>query len=1137
MFATQKSNESKTPAGGKSTAGAAHAKNDAPRFNSAWQSLALRSVGIQAKLAVSPPSDSLEQEADACADRVMRMTTPPADGPQSVASQLSYSSVASSDKVQRKCAPCAEEEERLQRKSEGDSADSSATAPPIVLEALSSPGQPLDSSVRSFMEPRFGQDFSHVRIHSDGRAAASARAVDALAYTVGRDIVFDTARHNPSTAAGRQILAHELTHVVQQGQGTTAGPAVVGASSSVAPLIAPEHSAAELEADEVAHRVLVDNSRVSGARATPAGTIHRTVRIEPADAALTLFLDALTRLTGRAATAAGGMLALGASVPGARPSGTISDYIQRAVSASRGYILRSGATTPGGLPVRGVRSEVASSGVVITVNTADAGTHTWTADELVSEGFVNAVSANDRTTQTFPATTAAGAPPGTNVDDLLATTLPFATAALRLTAMNLIRQRAPAVATDAYLEADVDTILQGGRGVTLAEILRGLETNTPFRIVQEMDGDRVYATYYDPRRRPAAGESQRLPQRNVTFLAGPGRASPAAAPVRQQSGVPPAQVAQANASCTPAVLGEIRIHITRAQSLITRAMARLASQENLDAPLTAHFGGAGPASRARINRNFQVILSEMDFSRHAWVCTLHGSGQGCNDPRVTGFSGISNSPVNLCIAPSAPFLPRATTVLHEVVHTCGIGTLGAGVEKYFGRDLDYPGNDPLHNADSYAQFAALIGTGPVQAPAPSGPPPSAAPQVAPPSPAAPQAAPPPAGQRAPMLQRAPNRGTERLHQGIAEQYRRSHGLPAGGVNEFGQRAGPSDAEIVYGGLSFPVPLSELATMSAWQLAQVNPERLVPASGATPPVSGPTYADYARARVVVRYLHAFFGLTYDYEIDQRVVGRAPNPQELQTLNNNLSQLLSTYNVRGLVTGHGGRGLPTAAGGATASLEGRVSIVSSRGDFGGKYFQLQRLIGADRMLGHSAAYLQSQATTQWAIPATGVTAAGNALLTNPEKVALAWSNLAAGTNSIPAFFFPPEDRFYLGPHIDLNTLEGQDVARHETVHLLGGRERTRQAFITRFGARWLNYWSSFEEGMAEFVNISSRTTAQTPPSATGQSPLGSAYGQFYDHVRELIADPAVGRDAVLRAYFTGSISEDIFRRWQVIVERRH
>jgi hypothetical protein len=881
-------------------------------------------------------------------------------------------------------------------------------------------------------------------------------------------------------------------------------------------VIAPEHSAAELEADELAHRVLVDDSVVSGRCATPAGTIHRSVRIEPTDAALTLFLDALTRLTGRAATAAGGTLALGASVTGARPSGTISDYIQRAVSASRGYILRSGAITPSGLPVRGVRSEVTSSGVVIIVNTADAGTHTWTADELVSEGFVNAVSANDRTTQTFPATTAAGAPPGANVDDLLATTLPFATAALRLTAMNLIRQRVPAVATDPYLEADVDNILQGGRGVTLAEILRGLETNTPFRIVQEMDGDRVHATYYDPRRRPAAGESQRLPQRNVTFLAGPGRASSAAAPVRQQLGVSPAQVAQANASCTPAVLSEIRRHVTRAQTLITRAMARLASQENLDAPLTAHFGSTGPASRAHINGNFHVILSEMDFSRHSWVCTPRGSGQGCDDPLVTGRSGISNSPVHLCIDQSTPFLPRATTVLHEVVHTCGIGTLPAGREKYLGRDPDYPGNDPLHNADSYAQFAAIIGTGPVQAP----------PQVAPPS----------AGPRGPMLPRAPSRGTEPLHQGIAEQYRRSHGFPAGGVDEFGQRAGPSDAAIVYGGLAFPAPLSELATMSSWQLAQVNPARLVPAAGATPPVSGPTYADYARARVVVRYLHAFVGLTYDYENDQSVKGRPPNPQELQILNNNLNQLLSTFNVRGLVTGHGGRGLPTAPGGTTASLEGRVSLVASRGDFAGKFFQLRRSIGADRMMGNSAAYLEGQANMQWAIPATGVTAAANAQVTNPERVALAWSNLAAGANTLPAFFFPLEDRFYLAPHIDLNTLEGQDVARHETVHLLGGRERTRQAFIARFGGRWINYWSPFEEGVAEFLNISSRTPAQTPPSASGQSPLRSAYEQFVNHVRQLVAEPAIGRDAVLRAYFTGSISEDIFRRWQAIVERR-
>jgi hypothetical protein len=86
-----------------------------------------------------------------------------------------------------------------------------------VHEVLRSPGQPLDSQTRAFMEPRLGHDFSKVRLHLDEKAAESAHAVNAHAYTAGRDIAFGRGQYSPSTGAGRALLAHELTHVVQQG--------------------------------------------------------------------------------------------------------------------------------------------------------------------------------------------------------------------------------------------------------------------------------------------------------------------------------------------------------------------------------------------------------------------------------------------------------------------------------------------------------------------------------------------------------------------------------------------------------------------------------------------------------------------------------------------------------------------------------------------------------------------------------------------------------------------------------------------------------------------------------------------------------------------------------------------------------
>lgn len=89
-------------------------------------------------------------------------------------------------------------------------------APPIVHQVLDEPGQPLDSATRSFFEPRFGYDFGQVRVHADAKAAESARMVNAHAYTVGSDIVFAAGQYQPMTQMGQQLLAHELTHVVQQ---------------------------------------------------------------------------------------------------------------------------------------------------------------------------------------------------------------------------------------------------------------------------------------------------------------------------------------------------------------------------------------------------------------------------------------------------------------------------------------------------------------------------------------------------------------------------------------------------------------------------------------------------------------------------------------------------------------------------------------------------------------------------------------------------------------------------------------------------------------------------------------------------------------------------------------------------------
>ncbi len=148
---------------------------------------------------------------------------------------------AGRDLLQRKCAcggnPGLSGECEECRKKRGDMLQRSAlgggssfSAPPIVHNVLNSPGQPLDAETRAFMEPRFGHDFSKVRVHTDTRAAESASTINALAYTVGHNIVFGSEQYAPRTKVGQNLIAHELTHTVQQGGGTT--PARQQGSSS-----------------------------------------------------------------------------------------------------------------------------------------------------------------------------------------------------------------------------------------------------------------------------------------------------------------------------------------------------------------------------------------------------------------------------------------------------------------------------------------------------------------------------------------------------------------------------------------------------------------------------------------------------------------------------------------------------------------------------------------------------------------------------------------------------------------------------------------------------------------------------------------------------------------------------------------
>jgi hypothetical protein len=157
---------------------------------------------IQPKLTIGPVDDPYEREADAVADKVMRMSD---------VDVLQQKSLPVS--IQRKCAEC--EEEKVQMKGESK-AGSEMTAPISVNNVVHSNGQKLDMGTRRFMESRFGYDFGNVETHNDSLAHQSSKNINALAYTHGNHIAFGSGQYEPNTNSGRQLLAHELAHVVQQ---------------------------------------------------------------------------------------------------------------------------------------------------------------------------------------------------------------------------------------------------------------------------------------------------------------------------------------------------------------------------------------------------------------------------------------------------------------------------------------------------------------------------------------------------------------------------------------------------------------------------------------------------------------------------------------------------------------------------------------------------------------------------------------------------------------------------------------------------------------------------------------------------------------------------------------------------------
>ena len=206
---------------------------------------------VQTKLRINEPGDRYEQEADRVADHVMRMPE------------------ITSERARRPRATG-----RLVQRREAGSGSGMSEAPSLVHDVLSSPGQPLDSATRAFFEPRFGHDFSQVRVHADGKAAESAQTVNALAYTVGRDVVFGAGQYPPFAVGDRKLLAHELAHVVQQGGSTTQSATGIGRTGE--PL--------DTQADRVGNAVANAHETLGERRSLGKASVGRLMRTIAYDA-------------------------------------------------------------------------------------------------------------------------------------------------------------------------------------------------------------------------------------------------------------------------------------------------------------------------------------------------------------------------------------------------------------------------------------------------------------------------------------------------------------------------------------------------------------------------------------------------------------------------------------------------------------------------------------------------------------------------------------------------------------------------------------------------------------------------------------------------------------------------------------
>jgi outer membrane protein OmpA-like peptidoglycan-associated protein len=208
------------------------ADTEQPSFFNASAGYAVKGNGmLQTKLTIGQPNDKYEQEADEMADKVVQRLANP-----SVQTKCAHcEEEEKKNAVQRKCAEC-EKEEELHTKAESSSTSIASPHVESSLNASKASGNPLPANTKSQMENSFGADFSNVRLHTDNRAAEMNQHLNAQAFTHGSDIYFNSGKYDTNSTGGKHLLAHELTHVVQQGESIKTKIQCLGDLTKVPPM-------------------------------------------------------------------------------------------------------------------------------------------------------------------------------------------------------------------------------------------------------------------------------------------------------------------------------------------------------------------------------------------------------------------------------------------------------------------------------------------------------------------------------------------------------------------------------------------------------------------------------------------------------------------------------------------------------------------------------------------------------------------------------------------------------------------------------------------------------------------------------------------------------------------------------------